>query len=248
MWRNVLTAFRTLTILPLPGKDAPDLSRTLFFFPLVGAFLGFIVLVLAMAAEWIGFSHPPVLAALSVALITWITGCLHVDGLGDAADAFGGGKTKERTLEILKDPRMGSFGVTAIVLALLIKVGCWQFFLVHGEAQAIVWSLVFARSMQGLLIAFLPNARAESIAGAFRVKGLFGKGMVALSFLATGAVAAYSASFPGAVTFAFSSLLVSALFAVYCFRKIGGITGDCLGAANELVEITILLSAMLMHS
>ena len=247
MWRNVLTAFRTLTILPLPGKDGPDLSRTLFFFPLVGAFLGFIVMVLAMAAEWIGFSHPAVLAALSVALITWITGCLHVDGLGDAADAFGGGKTKERTLEILKDPRMGSFGVTAIVLVLLIKVGCWQVFLVRGEAQAIVWSLVLARSMQGLVAAFAPNARPESIAGPFRVQGALAKGMVVFSFLLTGTVAALSASVLAAIAFSFSSLVVATLFALYCFRKIGGITGDCLGAANELVELSVLLTAMMVR-
>jgi adenosylcobinamide-GDP ribazoletransferase len=246
MWRNILTAFRTLTILPLPGRDAADLSGTLFFFPLVGAFLGFIVLVLAMAAEWIGFSHPPVLAALSVALITWITGCLHVDGLGDVADAFGGGKTKERTLEILKDPRMGSFGVTAIVLALLIKVGCWQFFLVHAEAQAIVWSLVFARSIQGLVVAFVPNARPESIAGPFRVQGALAKGMVVFSFLLTGTVAALSASLLAATAFAFSSLVIAALFALYCYRNIGGITGDCLGAANELVELSVLLAAMMV--
>jgi len=71
--------------------------------------------------------------------------------------------------------------------------------------------------------------------------------MVVLSFLATGAVAAYSGSFLGAVTFAFSSLLAAAFFAVYCFRKIGGITGDCVGAANELVEITALLCAMLIR-
>jgi len=245
MWRNVLSAFRTLTILPLPGRDAADLSGTLFFFPLVGAFLGFIVLVLAMAAKWIGFSHPAVLAALSVALITWITGCLHVDGLGDAADAFGGGKTKERALEILKDPRMGSFGVTAIVLALLVKVGCWQFFLLNGESGVILWSLVFARSMQGLLIAFVPNARAESIAGAFRVHGALAKGMVVFSFLLTATAAAFAASPGEAIAFALLSLAVAALFALYCFRKLRGITGDCVGASSELVEITVLLSAML---
>jgi adenosylcobinamide-GDP ribazoletransferase len=245
MWRNVLTAFRTLTILPLPGRDAADLSRSLFFFPLVGAFLGLVVMALATAAERIGFNHPGILAALSVALITWITGCLHVDGLGDAADAFGAGKTKEGTLEILKDPRMGSFGVTAIVLALVIKVGCWQFFLVRGEAQAIVWSLVLARSMQGLVVCFVPNARPESMAGPFRVQGALAKGMVVFSFLLTGTVAAISASLLTAIAFTFSSLVVAALFALYCFRKIGGITGDCLGAANELVEISVLLTAMM---
>ena len=244
MLRAVLTAIRTLTIIPFPGKDAADLSRTLFFFPLAGALLGLIVIAFHTAAGWLGFPHPGIVAALSVALITWITGCLHVDGLGDVADAFGARKTKERTLEILKDPRMGSFGVTAIVLALVIKVGCWQFFLTHGKAGAILWSLVFARSIQGLLISFMPNARAGSIAVPFRVETALGKGMVIFSFLAAATIAAFAASPSAALAFAFSSLVVTILFALYCLKKIGGITGDCVGAASEVAEIGVLLSAM----
>ena len=244
MLRDMLTAFRTLTILPLPGKDTTDFSRTLFFFPLVGGFLGFLTFALLAGAERVGFAHPQVLSALSVALITWLTGCLHVDGVGDVADAFGAGKGKERILEILKDPRMGSFGVTAIVLDLLIKVWCWQFFLARGEVGVIVWSLVFARSMQGLFIAFVPNARTGSIAGAFGVKSAFGKAMVVLSFLIAGSINAIEASISTALLYAASSLVVSALFGLYCVKKIGGITGDCVGTANELVEISVLLSAI----
>jgi adenosylcobinamide-GDP ribazoletransferase len=244
MMRDMLTAFRTLTILPLPGKDTNDFSRTLFFFPLVGGFLGFVAIALFAGAERLGFGHPQVLAALSVALITWLTGCLHLDGLGDVADAFGAGKGKERILEILKDPRMGSFGVTAIVLDLLIKVWCWQFFFARGEVGVVVWSLVFARSMQGLLIAFVPNARIGSIAGAFGIQSAFGKSMVVLSFLIVGSITAFEASLSTALVYAASSLVVSALFGLYCVKKIGGITGDCVGTANELAEISVLLSGM----
>ena len=246
MIRDVFTAFRTLTILPLPGKETNDFSRTLFFFPLVGGFLGFVAIILFEGAAQLGFVHPQVLAALSVALITWLTGCLHVDGLGDVADAFGAGKTKERILEILKDPRMGSFGVTAIVLGLLIKVWCWQFFFARGEIGVVVWSLVFARSIQGLLIAFVPNARTGSIAGAFRTETHFGKAMVVLSFLVTGSITAFGATLSTAVVYAASSLVVSVLFTLYCVKKIGGITGDCVGAANELGEVSVLLSGMMM--
>ena len=245
MLRDVLTAFRTLTILPLPGRDSKDFSRTLFFFPLVGGFLGFVVLALLAGAERLGFAHHQILAALSVALITWLTGCLHVDGVGDVADAFGAGKGKDRILEILKDPRMGSFGVTAIVLDLLIKVWCWQFFFARGEVGAVVWSLIFARSMQGLFIAFVPNARTGSIAGAFRIESAFGKAMVVLSFLIAGSITAFDASVSTALLYAASSLVVSALFALYCVKRIGGITGDCVGTTNELVEIGVLLSGMI---
>jgi adenosylcobinamide-GDP ribazoletransferase len=246
MLRDLLTAFRTLTILPVPGKDTKDFSRTLFFFPLVGGFLGFVATVLFAGAERLGFAYPQVLAALSVALITWLTGCLHVDGIGDVADAFGAGKGKDRILEILKDPRMGSFGVTAIVLDLLIKVWCWQFFFARGEVGVVVWSLVFARSMQGLFIAFVPNARTGSIAGAFGVQSAFGRAMVVLSFLIVGSVTAFEASVSRALLYAASSLVVSAVFALYCVKKIGGITGDCVGTANELAELSVLLSGMMV--
>ncbi len=246
MWRSLLTAFRTLTILPLPGRDAKDLSRTLFFFPLVGAFLGAVVIALFAGAKGLGFPSPQVLAALSVALITWLTGCLHVDGIGDVADAFGAGKGKERILDLLKDPRMGSFGVTAIVLDLLIKVWSWQFFLARREVAVVVWSMVFARSVQGLFITFIPNARSASTAGPFRVNSTPGKAMVVLSFLGTGMVAAYLWSIAASLVFAGSSLLVSAVFALYSLKKIDGITGDCVGATNELVEISVLLSGMMI--
>lgn len=248
MLRDVLTAFRTLTILPLPGEDTRDLSRTLFYFPLVGAFLGFVAVLVFAGAERLEAGHPQIVAALSVALITWFTGCLHVDGLGDVADAFGAGKSKEQILEILKDPRMGSFGVTAIVLGLLLKVWCWQEFFARGEVGVVVWSLVFARSMQGLLIAFVPNARKGSIAGAFAVRTFSGKAVVILSFLLTAMAGAVHASFSSAVVFASSALIASALFGLYCVKKIDGITGDCVGAANELAELGVLLGALAFSS
>jgi len=246
MLHDMITAFRTLTIIPLPGKDTDDFPRALLFFPLVGASLGFVLILLFAGTTPLGLTHHQIFAALSVALITWLTGCLHVDGLGDVADAFGAGKGKEQILQILKDPRMGSFGVTAIVLDLLIKVWCWHFFFSRGEVGTVLWSLVFARSVQGLLIAVVPNARPDSIAGPFRIATTSGKAMVVLSLLVTGTIAAFAASLSAALMYAASSLVVSALFGLYCVKKIGGITGDCVGAANELAEVSVLLSAIAM--
>ena len=245
MLHAMLTAFRTLTIIPVPGRDTEDFSRSLCFFPLVGALLGFVVLILYHSAGAIGFKHSFILALLSMAIVTWLTGGLHIDGLGDVADAFGGGKTKEHILQILKDPAMGSFGVCAIIFDILIKAGCWQFFIEMGNPWFIFWSFVFSRAMQGLAIAFIPNARAESIAAPFGQGGKSARISVILAYLVAGLAAAWLLSPPTALVCALCSLAATLLFGFYCWRKIQGITGDCVGATNEIVENAVLLGGMI---
>jgi adenosylcobinamide-GDP ribazoletransferase len=244
MVRNILTAFRTLTILPIRGKDTDQFSSTLCFFPLVGALLGLFVLLLYEGAGAIEFQHPAILALVSLAIITWLTGGLHMDGLGDVADAFGGGKTKEHVLQILKDPRMGSFGVCAIVFAVLIKAWCWQAYFEKSDPWIIFWSLVFSRVMQGILVAFVPGARKESIAAPFGAGGRFPKLSVVVSFVIAALSAAWISSIGTAVVFAGCSLAVTALAGFYCWKRIQGITGDCVGATSEIVEIAVLLSGL----
>src|SRR4030042_7156087 len=240
MIQDVLTAFRPLTIIPIPGKDTENFSRTLSFFPLVGALLGLVVFILCHGAGAIGFKHPFILALLSMAIVTWLTGGLHIDGLGDVADAFGGGKTKEHILQLLKDPAMGSFGVCAIIFDILIKAGCWQFFIEMGNPWFIFWSFVFSRSMQGLAIAFIPNAHAESIAAPFGQGGKSARISVILAYLVTGLAAAWLLSPSAALVCALCSLALTLLFGFYCWRRIQGITGDCVGATNELAEVSML--------
>jgi len=240
----MLTAFRTLTIIPIPGKDTENFSRSLCFFPLVGALLGFVVLLPYHGAEAIGFKHPFILALLSMAMVTWLTGGLHIDGLGDVADAFGGGKDKEHILRLLKDPAMGSFGVCAIVFDILIKAACWQFFFERGNPWFIFWSFVFSRAMQGLAIAFLPNARAGSIAAPFGQGGKFAGISVILAYLVTALAAVWLLSFPAALVCALCSLGTTLIFGLYCWRKLRGITGDCVGATSEIAEISVLVGGM----
>jgi adenosylcobinamide-GDP ribazoletransferase len=244
MLHAMLTAFRTLTLVPIPGKDTEDFSRSLCFFPLVGALLGFVVLLVYYGAAAVGFRQTFVSALLSMAIVTWLTGGLHIDGLGDVADAFGGGKDQKDILQLLKDPAMGSFGVCAIVFDILIKAGCWQFFFEGGNPWFIFWSLAFSRAIQALAIAFVPNARAESIAAPFGQGGRFAKMSVILAYLATGFAAACLLSPSAALASALCALLAAMLFGLYCWRKLQGITGDCVGAANEIAEISVLLAGM----
>ncbi len=244
MIKDILTAFRTLTIIPIPGKDTENFSRSLCFFPLAGALLGFVVLLMYYGAAAVGFKYAFILALLSMAIVTWLTGGLHIDGLGDVADAFGAGKNKDHILQLLKDPAMGSFGVCAIVFDILIKAGCWQFFFERGNPRFIFWSFVFSRAMQGLAIAFIPNARAESIAAPFGQGGKSARISVILAFLFTGLGAAWLFSPHAALACALCSLGTTLIFGYYCRRKLQGITGDCVGATNELAEISVLVGGM----
>ena len=244
---EILTAFRTLTIIPIPGKDTENFSRSLCFFPLVGALLGFVVLILYHSAGAIEFKHPFILALLSMTIVTWLTGGLHIDGLGDVADAFGGGKNREQILQLLKDPAMGSFGVCALVFDILIKAGCWEFFLEKGNPWFIFWSFVFSRSMQGVVIAFIPNARAESIAAPFGQGGKSARISVLLAYLVSGLAAAWFLSPSAALVCALCSLAATLLLGFYCWRKLQGITGDCVGAISEIAEITMLVGGMVFQ-
>ncbi len=244
MVRSILTAFRTLTILPVGGKDTDRFSRTLCFFPLVGALLGFLVLITHRGAEIIQFGQPGILALLSLAIITWLTGALHMDGLGDVADAFGGGTNKDHVLQILKDPRMGSFGVCAIVFAVMIKAGCWQAYFLRGNPWMIFWSLVFSRVMQASLLAFVPAARKESIAAPFGATGKFPKWSVLVSYLITSLAATYISSIGISLVCAGCSLAVTGVAGFYFWKRIQGITGDCVGATSEMVEISVLLGGL----
>jgi adenosylcobinamide-GDP ribazoletransferase len=244
MFAALGTAIRTLTILPIPGKDTTHFTRTLVFFPAVGALLGSLIPVLHKGAELLGLESSLLLAALALAGMTWLTGCLHIDGLGDVADAFGGGRNREQILHILKDPRMGSFGICAIAFDVLVKISCWQILFEQGRWAVVFWSLVFGRSLQALTLLVFPNARGESIAGPFGRAGAFDKGAALFSFLVAGFMAAWLESAYHAVVYGGCAVIVTLFWGLYCWRKIGGITGDCLGAANELAEVGVLLGGI----
>jgi adenosylcobinamide-GDP ribazoletransferase len=101
--------------------------------------------------------------------------------------------------------------------------------------------------MQGVVIAFIPNARAESIAAPFGQGGKSARISVILTCLVTGLAAAWLLSPPAALVFALCSLAVTLVFGFYCWRRIQGITGDCVGATNELVEIGVLLGGVVFR-
>jgi adenosylcobinamide-GDP ribazoletransferase len=237
---DILVAFRYLTVLPLPRRRAPgDLGRAAGWFPVVGLGLGACLALASLAADRL--VPPGVGAMLLVAFWAGLTGGLHLDGLADASDGFGGGWSRERALSIMRDARSGPFGVTAIVLVLGLKAATVAA-LPEGLAwRALVLAPVLGRAGPLLLVCLCPAARPEgaghALAANARWPSLLSGGLVAI-VVAVAMLGAWSA-----LPLAGSALLAWG-WAAYLRRRIGGFTGDTLGALVEVTEAATLTLAV----
>lgn len=244
---SFLAALRFLTIIPIPGQrgHAPtDLSRSLWSFPLVGLLLG----GLTAAIFWaIGpFLPKPILAVLAVTLLLAWSGGLHLDGVADCADGFFSSRPRERMLEIMRDSRIGAMGVIGLVLLLALKMAA-----LFSIPEKQLWMVLFLMPLAGrvgilLMLALLPYARPEGglatvfFAGSRRLAVLPG-----LIILAT--IAWFVAGIVG-LTGALLAPLLLLPFCLFCYAKIGGATGDTLGAACEITETLLAVCyAALLH-
>jgi adenosylcobinamide-GDP ribazoletransferase len=219
--------------------DGDDVARGAVAFPLVGAGVG------AATAAVVLVLHPTVspllAAALGVGTAAALTGAMHLDALADTVDALGAA-TRERALEVMRDPRIGSFGAVALAVDVVVKVAAVQQLL---ESDALLYGLVVAgalsRAASPVLAASLPYPRAGGGPGsvlAGRVSA-FAAGVAALAAVAA-AVALLGVG--GLVVAALVGLLTASLGIAYR-RWLGGATGDCLGAATELSETLALVAA-----
>jgi adenosylcobinamide-GDP ribazoletransferase len=242
MLRGLVTALRTLTILPVPGREAESFGSALPFFPLVGALLGAALWGLALACGQLppaGWAEGAAAAAVVGGIV--LTRGLHLDGLADWADGFGGGRDRESTLRIMKDPATGAFGVLAIAAVLILKFVAVARLATLGTALWLVAAAAVSRTVQVDLIVWLPYARAEGgKAGPFVRDARAGHLLLAL--LAAAAIAVGVFGPLGAAALGAGGLL-GRLFGLWCRRRVGGVTGDLLGAASELVETALLVAA-----
>lgn len=232
MIASCLGAVQFLTVLPVPGKTVPP-ARAAAFFPLIGAWLGWMTASLFLLLR---MAFPAPLAALAaLAFLIAVTGGLHEDGLADVFDAFRAGRTPERIHAILKDSRVGSHGAAAIVLSVLFR---WQG--VEGIPEAVTVRLVATIALsRAVIVALAWVARpAGTGLGAAFLQSL--STPIALAALAQGVVVAMLCGVRmGIVLLAVNAFIVLAA-RDYFHRRIGGVTGDCLGAASQISEIASL--------
>jgi len=230
------------TRLPLPRATpvtGSAVAQAAWALPVVGIVVGLIGAIVFGVAHRLGVPAWPA-AALTVAATLAATGCLHEDGLADTADGFGGGKTREEKLAIMRDSRTGVFGACALAVTILLKAGVLAS-LGHGAAvaAALIAANAGARAAMPFFL-FLPAARADGLAfdaGAPPRESTIASGVIGLAaaVVALGPVPALMA--------AVLVFVAVALFARLTIWQIGGQTGDVIGAVEQVCEIAILVVA-----
>ena len=237
-------ALTFLTKLPWPWQgeaSSEDLARSLFWFPWVGLVLGLIYL--GAWTDLLKVLPPPAAAALLLCLTVVLTGGLHLDGLADTIDGLGGGKNPEERRRIMKDSRVGAFGVLGLILALLLK---FSFFLALADKDwwgPIVLFPVLGRGAIVLLAYLSDYARPEGGLGQAMTTGV-NQRVAAGASLSAVTLAVLLLGFRGLVISAVAAALVW-LLSRYFRRTLAGVTGDVLGATNEVVEVVVLAGALL---
>ena len=228
-------AVRFLTVLPVPrgwGEDVEALARSTPFFPVVGLLIG----AVSAACCWqLQRTLPdPVTAALLVVLLMAASKGLHMDGLSDTADAFFSSRPRERMLEIMRDSHIGAMGVLAIVSVFVLKVTA-----LAVAPDAVRWRGLLLMPLAGrcalvMSMAVLPYARSEGGLGTvfFRKRPWIAALWALLVLLLVG----WGLCGTRGLIVASASTAVALGLAWYCHRKVGGATGDTLGATCEIVE------------
>jgi adenosylcobinamide-GDP ribazoletransferase len=240
--RLFLIAMQFLTRWPMPRDleaDEKELGQAAMFFPLVGALVGASGALLHAAL--LKLLPPSTCALLALVYFSFITNAFHEDGLADAFDGFGGGWTREQALEIMRDSRVGTFGALALIFLALAKYN-----FLSSLDPSVVWRWLIvahtaARWTTLPLCLWLPYAREE------------GQGKLVAQRLGYGAATVATLTLLAALTLlnwreaaVAGAVAIAAPFGTgwYYRRRIGGVTGDCLGATNQLTEVMLYLAAI----
>jgi len=247
--RLFAVALQFLTRVPvsLRGFDPQWLNQCARYFPLVGGLVGAAgaATLLLAATTW----SLPVAVVASMALTAWLTGGFHEDGLADTCDGLGGAVSRSRALEIMKDSRVGSYGVLGLVFTLAAKAAATLALCGHDLRQAaigIVFAHVASRAMPLILLRVLPYAGDLAQAKAKPLARQVSRGCVAAA-LSMALVIAMLAIAAGLSARAVATAVVAALVttgacAPWFMRRLGGFTGDTLGAVQQWSELAVLLA------
>ncbi len=243
--KSVLVAAGFLTRIPIPViADATDVGGAARWFPVIGGAIGGAATLVAWVLRDVLALPPALIATLLVAFSAWLTGAIHLDGLADTADGFGGGRTREDVLRIMRDPAIGSFGAIALLVVVGTKAAALTALLERGAAfPFLVAAPTISRWTISVLAASLPYARAEGGLG----RAVLNQPLAGLlvSTMVTAPIAVAAAGMDALFVW-IPALLGVAWLARAARRRIGGVTGDVFGASVELTETVVLLAAVVL--
>ncbi len=241
-WRETKVAAVFLTRLPVAGLfPTAAIGEAARGFPTVGAAIGGAAAIVYGVATSLDLP-PAVAAVLAVGTMVLATGALHEDGLADMADGFGGGRDREQVLVIMHDSRIGAYGVLALMLVIGLRILCVAE--LHGAftaALALIAAAAGSRALLPLVLHYVPPARPDGLG---HDAGRPGRRMlVDASAVGAGLVLIGLGPF-GGVLAGLAAAMVAWVIANLALRRIGGQTGDVLGAIQQATEATILIVAV----
>ncbi|MDD4893747.1 MAG: adenosylcobinamide-GDP ribazoletransferase [Candidatus Omnitrophica bacterium] len=242
--KEFLSAVQFLTIVPVKIKDMDErkLSGSMSYFPVVGLLLGLALFGINILFSNLGFRGFPVNIILVISLAI-LTGGIHLDGLADTADAFLSRKNKEDMLVIMRDSHIGVMGVLALISVILLKISFFSSIGAPSKITALFLMCVLSRWSMVFTIFLFPYARKEGKAKVF-IQGINSKIFILATIIALICVFLLW-SIDGVIVFIITAI-ASYLAGKFISNKIGGITGDTLGALCEINETVVLLSIVIL--
>jgi len=239
-WNDFKAAMAFLTIFPVAEKveiDPPRLARSMGYFPAAGLVLGIGLVVLNWLLD--ALIPRPVLDCLLILCLILATGALHLDGIADLIDGLAGGKDQKSVLHIMKDSRVGAIGVVGLVMVLLLKYLSLYNVPLEFKASALMIMPTAGRWVQVVLASYSRYIRPEGGTGSAFVEHVGEREMlVATGTLLVAALLLFGLK---GVFLVFLIGLVAMALLHYFDKRLGGVTGDVLGAATELLEVLTLL-------
>jgi adenosylcobinamide-GDP ribazoletransferase len=241
-WSNdVGLAVALLTRIPMPHRDAvstEDMARAQRAFPLIGAFIG---LAIALVDRCLLSINIPEAAAAALALGAGaaLTGALHEDGLADVGDGFGGGRDRDAKLAIMRDSRLGTYGVLVLVVSFIARVSALASLPMTATIPVLIATHTLARAAMPALAANLPFARDDGLG---KSAGRPDSASVIIAVGIAIVVALLCLPVKATVLAVLMTAASATLMGLLAWRQIGGVTGDVFGAVEQAAETAVLLT------
>lgn len=233
---DLIAAARLLTRVPMPARETEDVGRASRAYPLVGAAIGLAGGLALLAARRSGV--PPLAAELvTVAAVIALTGGLHEDGLADCLDGFGGGRSRDAKLAIMRDSRIGSFGALGLIVSVGLRTAALAALPSALAIPAMVAAHAGSRALLPAVAVALPSARSDGMGAALGQLPMVVPAIAAaLGLVLVMGPLGWPAGGRAAAAGAAAGIVVAA----WAWRQIGGFTGDVLGLVQQAAETTML--------